>query len=75
MAVRQRLARPLPGEERPLPLKERRLSPPFAAASKPHNAVIINDADWKRMKWKAIGLGIFGRYAAVWFGDESDPDT
>lgn len=44
-------------------------------ASKPHNAVIINDEDWKRMKWKAIGLGIFGRYAAVWFGDESDPDT
>jgi len=44
-------------------------------ASKLHNAVITNDQDWKRMQWKAIGLGIHGRYAAVWFGDENDPDT
>ncbi|MGE5152702.1 MAG: CAP domain-containing protein [Bdellovibrio bacteriovorus] len=40
-----------------------------------HNAVILNQADWKRLKWRAIGIGIFGRYAAVWFGEQEDPDT
>lgn len=44
-------------------------------ASKPHNAVITNADDWKRMQWQAVGVGVFGRYAAVWFGDKIDPNT
>jgi uncharacterized protein YkwD len=38
-----------------------------------HNTVIINSANWTR-EWKAIGLGIVGGYATVWFGREEDPD-
>ncbi len=37
-----------------------------------HNAVIINDGMWSR-SWKAIGIGIYGNYAVVWFGNEEDP--
>jgi uncharacterized protein YkwD len=40
-----------------------------------HSSVILNESDWQRIKWKAIGIGIFGRYAAVWFGEEPDPGT
>jgi hypothetical protein len=39
-----------------------------------HDAVIVNKGDWNRLDWKAIGIGIFGRYAAVWFGEEVDPE-
>jgi hypothetical protein len=27
------------------------------------------------MDWGAIGVGIFGRYAAVWLGDGADPES
>jgi len=37
-----------------------------------HNAVIINEGMWSR-SWKAIGVGIYGNYAVVWFGHEEDP--
>ncbi len=37
-----------------------------------HNAVIINEGAWKRYPWKAIGIGIFGGFAVVWFGAEAD---
>ena len=48
----------------------------FAAwkASVPHNEVILNQRAWKRLDWEAIGLGIYGRYAAVWFGTERDAE-
>jgi hypothetical protein len=39
-----------------------------------HNAVIINSGTWKNQKWKAIGIGIYGGYATVWFGTETDPE-
>lgn len=39
--------------------------------SKPHNEVIINAGDWKK-EWNAIGIGIYGHYAVVWFGWEKD---
>lgn len=38
-----------------------------------HNDVIINKNIWKKMEWKAIGVGIYGGYADVWFGSEPDP--
>lgn len=37
-----------------------------------HNDVIINKNMWKEMKWKAIGIGINGEYADVWFGADED---
>jgi uncharacterized protein YkwD len=38
-----------------------------------HNAVIVNSGDWARIKWKAMGVGIYGSYAAIWSGEEPDP--
>lgn len=39
--------------------------------SKYHNAVILNRGVWRR-KWNAIGIGVYGSYAVVWFGNEVD---
>lgn len=36
-----------------------------------HDAVIRNAGPWST-QWKAIGIGIKGRYATVWFGREED---
>jgi uncharacterized protein YkwD len=36
-----------------------------------HNPVIVNSGIWKDA-WKAIGIGIQGSYALVWFGNEVD---
>ena len=33
-----------------------------------HHQVIINQGIWKTMKWNAMGVGIRGGYAVVWFG-------
>ena len=44
-------------------------------ASGPHNAVLLNQGDWRRLDWGAIGVGIYGRYAAVWFGERTDPEA
>lgn len=38
-----------------------------------HNSVILNKGIWKNRSWKAVGIGISGGYAVVWFGEESDP--
>jgi hypothetical protein len=38
-----------------------------------HNAVIVNTGTWARVKWGAVGIGIYGSYAVVWFGVEPDP--
>lgn len=40
-------------------------------SSKYHNAVILNKGTWKK-KWNAIGIGINGSYAVIWFGNEVD---
>ncbi|MDO9257447.1 MAG: CAP domain-containing protein [Bacteroidales bacterium] len=37
-----------------------------------HNDVIMNKSIWKNMKWKSIGIGIYGEYADVWFGAVED---
>ena len=36
-----------------------------------HNAVILNQGIWND-KWNAIGIGIYGNFAVVWFGKEFD---
>ncbi|MGB1218057.1 MAG: CAP domain-containing protein [Saprospiraceae bacterium] len=41
--------------------------------SRPHNNVILNRDVWKQLKWDAMGVSIYGNYAAIWFGEETDP--
>ncbi len=41
--------------------------------SKPHNELIINKGIWKDVQWEAMGIGVSGGYATVWFGRETDP--
>lgn len=38
-----------------------------------HKHMIINRHGWKRMKWIAMGIGIFDNYVVVWFGEKKDP--
>lgn len=43
-------------------------------ASLPHNEVILNDQQWATFDpWPAMGAGILGPFAVLWFGDASDP--
>lgn len=37
-----------------------------------HNDVIMNKSIWKDVEWNAIGIGVYGEYANVWFGKEED---
>jgi uncharacterized protein YkwD len=39
-----------------------------------HHAVIINSGIWNS-SWQAIGIGIYGGYALVWFGNEPDSQS
>jgi Cysteine-rich secretory protein family len=41
--------------------------------SSAHNAVILNQGMWQDKQWNALGIGIYGGYAVLWFGDEPDP--
>lgn len=38
-----------------------------------HLEVILNRGRWKKYQWKAIGVGIYKGFAAIWFGEEPDP--
>lgn len=44
-------------------------------ASPAHNPVIVNGGTWKDVSWKAVGVGIYGNYAVVWFGVLEDVST
>lgn len=37
-----------------------------------HNPLLINSGTWSKIKWKAIGIGIYKEYGLVWFGDVED---
>jgi len=37
-----------------------------------HNQVMVNSGIWKDQKWEAMGVGVSGNYAVVWFGKERD---
>ncbi len=41
--------------------------------SESHYPLIVNSGQWEQIQWKAIGMGIYGKYAVVWFGQEADP--
>jgi hypothetical protein len=38
-----------------------------------HNAVMLNQGQWRSHPWSRAGVGIYGHYAVVWFGEENDP--
>jgi uncharacterized protein YkwD len=37
-----------------------------------HNPLIVNSGMWEKAKWKAVGIGFFGEYGIVWFGEVED---
>jgi uncharacterized protein YkwD len=37
-----------------------------------HNPLIINDGMWSKINWKGVGIGFFGEYGIVWFGEVTD---
>ena len=37
-----------------------------------HNPLLINTGMWNKVKWNAIGVGIYGAYGIVWFGELED---
>ena len=40
-----------------------------------HNSCMINEDNWKELSWNAIGIGIYGDYAHVWFGESLDSEV
>jgi len=41
--------------------------------SVPHRNTILNRDIWSDNQWNALGVGIYGSYAVIWFGEEVDP--
>jgi uncharacterized protein YkwD len=42
-------------------------------SSSAHNEVILEQGIWAGQNWSAMGIGISGNYAMVWFGNMADP--
>ncbi len=40
-----------------------------------HNPLLINSGSWSKVKWNAIGIGIYKEYGLVWFGEVEDEST
>ena len=40
-----------------------------------HNPLLINTGVWKQADWQAIGIGLRGNFAAVWFGVLKDTNS
>lgn len=40
-----------------------------------HNPLLINLGMWSKVKWQAIGIGMYKEYGIVWFGEVADTDT
>lgn len=36
------------------------------------NDIILNSGNWETIQWHAIGIGVFGDFAVIWFGDQED---
>jgi hypothetical protein len=41
-------------------------------ASPGHNQVMVNEGIWADSTWKAVGIGIDGDFANIWFGEVTD---
>ena len=37
-----------------------------------HNPLLINTGIWTKIKWKAMGIGLYKNYGVVWFGETED---
>ena len=37
-----------------------------------HNPLLINSGIWSKVKWKAMGVGLYKNYGVVWFGETED---
>ena len=37
-----------------------------------HNQVMLNEGIWAKAEWKAVGMGLFGQYGVIWFGQIAD---
>ncbi len=42
-------------------------------SSKGHWEIVINEGKWEDVEWRAMGVGVYGDYAVVWFGELKDP--
>ena len=42
--------------------------------SEGHNPLLINEGEWAKLKWRAIGISINRYYSSVWFGERGDTD-
>ena len=42
--------------------------------SRSHDALLLELGPWEGANWQAMGVGMYGNYAVVWFGKERDPD-
>lgn len=40
--------------------------------SQGHNPLIVNEGIWSKVNWKGIGIGFYGEYGVVWFGESED---
>ncbi len=40
-----------------------------------HNPLLVNSGIWESATWRAMGIGIHGEYAVVWFGQLEDPSN
>jgi uncharacterized protein YkwD len=40
-----------------------------------HNPLLINSGTWSKVKWQAVGIGIYKEYGLVWFGEVADVST
>ena len=40
-----------------------------------HNPLLINTGIWKEIDWQAVGVGIYGEYGVVWFGQKADEEN
>jgi hypothetical protein len=40
--------------------------------SRGHNELIVNKGKWTTSEWKAMGVGVYGGFVVVWFGEHVD---
>lgn len=41
--------------------------------SRGHHELIVNKGKWDTADWQAMGVGAYGGFVVVWFGEETDP--
>ena len=39
-----------------------------------NNEILLTSGNWEKVTWNAVGVGMFGNYASVWFGKLPDKD-